>query len=216
VRYRVKGHIIRSENAAKPPTQPLRPVVEWLKAIPRVERALDYGCGKLRYAPYLAARARQLVLVDSSQQLDRMQQVRPPRSVRQEAVRRWRHAIVLTVEDFRTKHWRYDLALCANVLSAIPSARVRADVIRVLASRLAPAGRCLFVTQFRNTYYRDISKSRRAVPHLDGWLHHGRNGPTYYGLIPKDRLCRLVTRYGHRVERAWVENEAALVLTTRR
>jgi SAM-dependent methyltransferase len=213
VRYKVDKYIIRSENAAKLPTEASGPLVSWINAQPSVSDVLDYGCGKLRYAAYLARRATRLTLVDSAIQLDRPRAGRREMSVRQEAVARWPHARVLDLEAFNTDRRRYQLILCANVLSAIPSPSVRATVLRALADRLTTNGRCLFVVQFRNSYFREIVRSPRARPHLDGWLYDGPRGASYYGVLPNAKLEKLVRRYGHRIERSWTVGESALVLT---
>ena len=51
--YRAKGHTIHSENAAKSPLQVSKYLVDWIKAREKVNSALDYGCGKLRYGVHL-------------------------------------------------------------------------------------------------------------------------------------------------------------------
>jgi hypothetical protein len=75
MRYRVRGCELRSENAAKPASQPSRAVLGWIAGLPAGLVILDYGCGKLRYAGPLAKRARAVMAVDSHVQVSRLQKL---------------------------------------------------------------------------------------------------------------------------------------------
>src|SRR2546427_92673 len=73
MRYRVRGFTVRSENAAKPVTQPNPYVLKWIRELPQSASVLDFGCGKLRYTIPLADRVRHVTAVDSAVQLCRQQ-----------------------------------------------------------------------------------------------------------------------------------------------
>src|SRR5436305_1019278 len=136
MRYLFRGHEIRSENGAKPATQASKELLEWIRTRPLVAEALDFGCGKLRYAGPLASRARRLTIVDSPIQLERTQMLCGLRtSVRAYARSRWKHVRSLDTAEFSRDRVKYDLALCANVLSTIPSPTTRAAVVRLLARK---------------------------------------------------------------------------------
>jgi 2-polyprenyl-3-methyl-5-hydroxy-6-metoxy-1,4-benzoquinol methylase len=183
MRYKVKGIEIRSENAAKPLSQRSAYLSYWIRSHPRVHAILDYGCGKLRYAPLLAQRARTLTLVDSEIQLGRVQMIGKELTTARDYARdHWPHSRILTSEEFSRRGGRYDLVLCVNVLSAIPIPKIRSRSLRLIASCLKPAGRCLFVTQYRNSYFRQIVQSRKATKHLNGWILKSRGGHSYYGI----------------------------------
>ena len=103
--------------------------------------------------------------------------------------------------------------LCANVLPVIPDPKVRARALRLLAERLHPQGHCLFVVQYRNSYFKTISQFPGAKYHLDGWLvPRDQNATSYFGILPPNRLQQIVTRQGFTVLQAWVEEQSAYVL----
>lgn len=213
MRYWVEGREIRSENTAKPMLQASRYLMQWINSHEVVNDALDFGCGKLRYAAAIASRAHRLTLVDSDIQLSRTQILDgSPTSVRDYVASHWTGARVLTFEDFQDDRCKYDLVLCANVLSAIPIAKVRSKVLRSIAQRLQPLGECLFVTQFRDSYFKKIAQSPNAKPFLDGWLLVTPRGSFYYGILPKDRLERLVSQHGFVVINSWKIEKFAFVL----
>ena len=213
MRYKIRGYSICSENAARSFTQAARPVLEWIEGQKLADHGLDYGCGKLRYAPAMAVRCRKLTLVDSRIQLTRQQMVLGSRTcVREVAIAKWQHVRILAAEDFVGDGERYDLALCANVLSAIPCPRARAGMLRSIAQSLLPQGLCLFVTQYRNSYFSRIAASPDVVEHLDGWILDRGGTSFYYGILPKDKVVQLVRRYGFRVREAWTTGESAFVV----
>jgi 2-polyprenyl-3-methyl-5-hydroxy-6-metoxy-1,4-benzoquinol methylase len=213
MRYSVHRHEIRSENAAQGMRRPSRYLVSWLRSNVQVEQALDYGCGKLRYASHLRTRAAALTCVDSDVQLSREQQIGGSyTSVEGYVERHWTNARTVTVSDFASDPHRYDFVLCANVLSAIPSAKVRARLLQRLRSALRPDGRALFVCQYRNGSFAAVLRSGRATPHLDGWLLEGLRGWAYYGILNKPKLVQLATRAGFAIQKAWTHGDTAYVL----
>ncbi len=205
-----------TERTAKPRCQASAPVKKWLLGNSCRGDVLDFGCGRLRYVPELAAVATTLTLVDSKEQLSRKLLFDIHReTIMEQVARRWPAARALDCEAFVQDRRNYDFILCANVLSAIPSATVRRRVICLLSSRLKSSGRCLFVTHFRNTYYRDLQMHPGAARHLDGLLVKREGCSTFYGLLPKTSLIRLVERCGMRSVEAWIDGESAYVLCRR-
>jgi len=214
MRYKLNNLEIRTENAAKPISQRSKLLVSWLEGQETVRNALDYGCGKLRYAGTLAQRCENLTLVDSEVQINRRQVVDDvTTTIREYATAKWPHSRVLTTAEFKTDSRKYDLILCANVLSAIPKKSVRSRTLRQLAATLKKRGVCLFVTQFRNTYFRDLSVRPNATSHLDGWILENERGNSYYGILDKNKIIRIVSRQGFAVIEAWHKGESAFVLT---
>ncbi len=214
MRYAILGTEIRSENAAKTMGEASQALTKWLLSRPRVSRALDYGCGKLRYTPYLARRCLALGLVDSHVQLERSQVINGRlTTVSHYARRRWPRCRVYAVERF----WagvreRYDFVLCANVLSAIPSRRVRARCLRTVQACLRPGGECLVVNQHANSYFREARRRPGAVAHLDGWILPSLRGACYHGILGRDKSIRILRSLGFMVLDAWVENQSTFVL----
>ena len=214
--YEVDGFTIRSENAARSMAQPSGVLIRWIASQQTANHALDYGCGKLRYSGALAQRCKNLTLVDSKVQLNRVQKLGDETTtVYEYAASHWPHARVLAVEEFEQDSQLYDLVLCANVLSAIPNVEIRSHVLSLLAEALKPGGTCLFVAQYRNSYFKEVAASPRAIPHLDGWLvtTPGRNA--YFGILSKDKLESLASSHGHELVKSWVKEGSAYVLTRR-
>ena len=213
MRYKVGKFEIRSENAAKPVGQAAKPLLQWLRKMKPMRAALDYGCGKLRYSDAVARKCRNFALVDSEVQLDRLQKLgRNKTSVRKYARKRWPRCRILTVEQFHRDRRKYDFVLCANVLSAIPDETVRSKTLTRLASALRGKGRCLFVAQYQNSYFKKVAASPLAIPHLDGWVLRTKRGSFYYGLLDRQRLTELVAEHGFRIQEAWAESQSAYVL----
>lgn len=216
MRYRVKHLEIRSENAAKPITSASKALTGWIRAQAPVYAALDYGCGKLRYAGELAECCRKMALVDSAVQLDRLQRIDGKRvSIRDYARCRWPHCRTMTPDELDESAQRYNLALCANVLSAIPSAWHRSVALQIIRRSLARNGKCMFVTQYRNSYFANAAKSPNAISHLDGWILATPRGNFYYGLLAKPRLEKILQRAGFRICESWTTDGSAFVLATR-
>jgi hypothetical protein len=217
VHYNAKGMLVKSENAAKPMADAAGPLVEWLRGRPVMESALDYGCGKLRYTPYVAARSRYLGLVDSSEQLDRVQRIDGVETtVRQYAKEKWPGCRIYELTEF----WKgvshtYDFILCANVLSAIPCPKVRARSLRSLRRGLTPRGTVLVVNQHTNSYFKEASSRPEAIAHLDGWLLPSRGGASYYGILTKDKVVELLKRHGFVIAQTWIDGQSNYVLAGR-
>ena len=214
--YRVNGHLIRTERTAKPRSQASAALKHWLLKETCRGEVLDFGCGRLRYGPELSAVATTLTLVDSPQQLRRVCSFAPHQeTITEQAARQWPQSRALEFDAFVRDDRHYDFILCANVLSAIPLERERRKIVRLLASRLKPSGHCLFVTQYRNSYYRELENHPGATPHLDGFLVNRGSAITFYGLIPKSRLIRLVHACDLHLHEAWIEGQSAYVLCSR-
>lgn len=213
MRYKIAELEIRSENAAKPIIQASSVLVTWISTMMQVDSALDYGCGKLRYAEYLAARCRRLTLVDSEIQLDRVQKIAGEyNTVKDYAQKRWPHSRALSVEQFARDPSKYDFVLCANVLSAIPLENVRLQVLTRLSKSLKKHGRCLIVAQYRNSYFKQVATSEKAVAHLDGWILKTKRANFYFGILRREKICTLATANGFRIIEAWADGQSAYVL----
>jgi hypothetical protein len=215
--YRIKGILIKSENAAKPMMDAAGPLIEWLKQRPYTHSALDYGCGKLRYTRHLAARSRHLGITDSTVQLDRVQRIGGQMTnVRQYANAHWPTCHIYQLNQF----WQgiprsYGFILCANVLSAIPCPRIRARSLRALRAALTSNGTLLVVNQHMNSYFAEARQKSKAFAHLDGWVQQSRKGAAYYGILNQESTIRVLTRFGFLVADAWNSGQSNYVLVRR-
>ncbi len=217
MRYRVLGTEIRSKNTAKTMAEASQALTHWLLARPRVSRALDFGCGKLRYTPYIARTSVALGIVDSQIQLERSQMIAGRlTSVSRYARRRWPRCRIHSVEQF----WagvqeRYDFVLCANVLSAIPSRKARTRSLRAIQACLRPEGECLIVNQHSNSYFREARGRPEAIAHLDGRILPSIWGGCYYGILDRDKCTHILRSLGFMVLETWVEHQSTFVLVAR-
>lgn len=211
--YRVNGWVVRAERTAKPRSQASGALKRWILEEKNRGDVLDFGCGRLRYAHELSMVAETLTFVDSQEQLRRTCTFESRReTVAEHAVRLCPKARTLDCQAFIADDQRYDFILCANVLSSVPVRRERQRIMRLLASRLKASGRCLFVTQYRNSYYRELEHHPGATRHLDGLLVNRGSTSTFYGLVRKNSIIRLARLNGLQTERAWTEGQSAYVL----
>jgi len=217
VHYEAAGFEIRTENAAKPVSQPSTYLRDWLLSHLAVSEALDYGCGKLRYTGYLAKVAGFVAVVDSEIQLSRVQTIAGLQtSIREFVARRWPNVRAYNVSEFSRVAPRFELALCANVLSAIPQKGPRIEAIRVVASHLNQAGVGLFTVQSRNSYFKAWASDPKARRYGDGWLVPSDGRASFYGIITRPKLERLVSEAGMHVVKSWVHGESSYVLAAGR
>ena len=212
--YRVRGLQIRSENAAKPMSQPLGSLVTWIKTMKRVGSALDYGCGKLRYTSYLASKCSSLGIVDSKVQLERRQTLAGHTStVRDYASKHWQGCRIYDLEQF----WagiahKYSFALCANVLSAIPSGPIRRRSLQALHNTLSKGGLLLVVNQHTNSYFTKLPSRKGSFAHLDGWVTPSKGHASFYGILRRDEVSRTLMRHHFSIQNAWTEGQSNFVL----
>lgn len=191
-------------------------VLDWIGRLPRHTTALDLGCGKLRYSIPLARRIRVVVAVDSRIQVDREQMVnRKTCSVREYASRALKNVKVYASDECFWKRLNYDVVVCTNVLSAIPSQSTREHLIASAYRCLKPGGQLLLTTQFRNSHYSGWKSNPRARPYLDGFIVKGLQGASFYGLIDAASLRRLCKRCGFRAVASGHVGELAFVVAER-
>jgi hypothetical protein len=213
VHYKAAGFEIRTENAAKPLSQPSTYLRNWLLSQRAISAALDYGCGKLRYTSCLTKIAGSVTVVDSEIQLSRVQTIAGRQiSIREFVSRRWRNVRAYNVSEFSGAAFRFELALCANVLSAIPQKGPRIDAIKIVASHLKKAGVALFSVQSRNSYFKAWASDLKARRYRDGWLVPSHGRASFYGIITRSKLEKLVSEAGMHVTESWVHGESSYVL----
>lgn len=212
--YTVEGFLIRSENAAKPLTAPSAELVRYLTTMSPVGAGIDYGCGKCRYTGQLAARCQTVGLVDSEIQLNRTQHIAGQMTtIRKYAMSTWPGCHVLSIEQFsQLLNRTYDFALCANVLSAIPNAVARHELLNNILQKLGPDGRCLFVHQHTNSSFRSYAHRPGAFQHLDGWIVPCGSSASFFGILNQASTITLVQNAGFHVHESWIAGQSNYVL----
>ncbi len=208
--YEIKGFEIKTENAAKPYGQASKWLLDEIAQLPRTSVALDYGCGKFRYTIPLSRRVRTVCAVDSSYQIDRVQQIHDKRTTLEDyADKCLRNVHVQEVSSGTWRKMKFDFVLCVNVLSVIPSRQIRISVLRSFRAVLKPNGQILVSCQYRNSYFDAWQNNPNAERHKDGWLVRSRNGASFYAIIPPERLLRHCREAGLVVLRSGAKGETA-------
>ncbi len=215
MRYKIKldGKIIqvRSENAALTSKHPSRPLIKIIQKFEPVDRSLDYGCGKLRYTKILRGISQRVDIVDSDIQLEREQVIYGAiTSIKKHVHKNWNDVCIMNVQEFKKSAGAYDLILCANVLSAIPSKKVFFDVLVSLKKKLGKNGRCLIVNQHTNSHFTKWKLEGRRYAY--GWLYKGRKGYSYFGIINKKILKKSLSEAGFLNCQIWIEGQSTFAL----
>jgi 2-polyprenyl-3-methyl-5-hydroxy-6-metoxy-1,4-benzoquinol methylase len=214
MRYRICSLVIPSEITAKPPSRASSYVLQLIRDIGHVRNVLDYGCGKLRYAKVLASISDSLTLVDSERQLDRVACIAGAETtVRTLAARLFPEARIQSIAQFqRENRPRFDFALCANVLSAIPSLRARMDALASVRCRLKRRGTLLLINQHSNSFYSATGQRGDAIRHLDGWIIPRGETASYYGLINRAKAKAILESAGFKIMEHWIAGQSNYAL----
>jgi 2-polyprenyl-3-methyl-5-hydroxy-6-metoxy-1,4-benzoquinol methylase len=187
------GIIVKSENAALTTKQTNKVILKYISELPSDLVALDYGCGKLRHSIPLYEKVRELSVIDSDIQINRLQQINGIRTSVISYVQLYMpKAKAFTISSFSWPVQEYDFILCTNVLSAIPDYSERQKILNHIWKMLKPGGKALISVQYRNSYFKTYQNNPVATCFLDGWLIK-RKDKTYsfYGIISKDELINM-------------------------
>lgn len=211
--YKVENMIIHSEYAAKSAKQQNVEIVKWLANHKRVKKALDYGCGKLRYSFELGRICEELYLLDSKIQLERTQMLFDEKTTIYNYVKKYRPLTkIYSAEECDKIKIKFDLILCINVLSSIPAQKSRNRVISNTASLLKTDGKALFVTQYYDTFFSKALNDPKNIKYNDGWIsQQGYN--SFYGLIGPEELENSLIKNDLRILNKWKSSKSIFIET---
>jgi 2-polyprenyl-3-methyl-5-hydroxy-6-metoxy-1,4-benzoquinol methylase len=201
MRYRIPGFgIIRSENAAKPPSQKSQYLVDLLSKLEKVEFSVDYGAGKLRYLEEILNTSSEVTIVDSIEQIDRAQIIfGQVQSIRDYASSK--NAIhVETTKQFLECAGEYDRAFLANVLQIVPIPKIRVQILKRIFRSLKPGGQLIACVQYRNSDFTRMAKMQNSTIFKDGMIIKHLRGTSFYGFIKPDIFQSLIEQAGFRIE----------------
>jgi 2-polyprenyl-3-methyl-5-hydroxy-6-metoxy-1,4-benzoquinol methylase len=187
------GIIVKSENAALTTKQTNKVVLKYISELSSNLVALDYGCGKLRHSIPLYEKAKNLSVIDSDIQINRLQRINGIRTSVISYVQLYMpKAKAFAINSFLWPAQAYDFILCTNVLSAIPDYSERQKILNNIKKMLKPGGKALISVQYSNSYFKTYQNNPAATCFLDGWLIK-RKDKTYsfYGIISKDELINM-------------------------
>lgn len=164
----------------------------------------------------MSRRIKHVTAVDSRVQVDRVQTLFGRHStVRRYAAEHFSNIRVHAVEEGTWKRHRYDIIICTNVLSAIPSKRIRRELVLCAHQRLRRGGTFLLTTQFRNSHFSNWARDPRATRHCDGFLVRGPKGASFYALLDCDMLVAICRRAGLSIVDSGHVRELAYVVATK-
>ncbi len=209
MRYKINGRIIRSENAAKPHTQQSKAVSELILSYGKVNNVLDFGCGKLRYSDLLTQISPQVTFVDSKIQLSRVQVIKGHKTtVKKYALDNYQGSSVIPYEELDKHKLKYELITCTNVISAIPCSNTLRNVLITINNLLEKNGKVIFVNQHRSSYFKRFMSGKKQ---LFGYIYEGRRGSSYYGIIQKESMIKLLEEHDFIITNAWISGESNFV-----
>ncbi|EAM2089512.1 hypothetical protein CB198_24615, partial [Salmonella enterica subsp. enterica serovar Typhimurium] len=152
-------------------------------------RALDFGCGKLRYSEQLVNKFEAVTFLDSRKQLERVQIIRGVQTTIPEYVaNNYKNANVVPFESIDKITSLYDFILCANVLSAIPCKSTIYKIISAIRELLKSDGEAMIVNQYKSSYFK---KYESGIKHLHGYIYQNSRNASYYGLLDENTVSEI-------------------------
>lgn len=204
--------IIKSENAAKSYTQPNKYLLDMIKDFANVDRVLDYGCGKLRYTIPLCELAKEVIAIDSNEQILRKQKIWNEKTSVMVYSNKIDNLEVYSLNDTKWKEYKYDFILCSNVLSAIPNDLDRIKVLNNIKSILSYKGKALITTLYRNSYFSLYKMRESSIKYHDGWIVKNGSLFSFYGLISVEKLINYCINAGLIVDDVIIRNGSVFVV----
>lgn len=191
--YFVKGIAIHSDRAALPSGRKSQTFVNALERANANGSCVDYGCGKLRHFDELTNRFNRLTVVDSKKQLTKAQVVHGKLTTVTKFCQRYKKVTVVALDEVQSFGRKHDWAICVNVLSAIPVAKVRVQALANIHRLLKKDGKLLLITQYRNSRFAHFAK---GTPVLDGHAYQSSRGVHFFGQIPPATIKRYLKQAG--------------------
>ncbi|MDI7387489.1 class I SAM-dependent methyltransferase [Cronobacter dublinensis] len=208
--YEINGVTIRSENAAKPHTMPSNYLCGYIKESIKNGRALDFGCGKLRYSEQLVDKFDAVTFLDSRKQLERVQIIRGVKATIPEYIAsHYENADVVSFEDMNQITNNYDFILCANVLSAIPCKSTIDQVICGIRKLLKSDGEAMIVNQYKSSYFK---RYEIGVKHLYGYIYQNSHNSSYYGLLDEGVVRKICIENNLSIIGSWSKAGSSYVV----
>lgn len=152
------------------------------------DKVLDYGFGTGRNMRYIKQNTEekniQVVGCEIKSQLEYNEK---------------KHQIVIDmgmeiIEDTIVPRNTFDIVLNSHVLNVIPTDEEKQSVVKNIYESLIQGGHALIEVRTK----RDVESAKYKEPYADGW-HIIRLG-TYQEVITKEKLIKLVTKVGFKIE----------------
>ncbi len=205
--------IIKSEDAAKSYKQSSQHVINYIKSLDYVEAILDYGCGRLRYSKLLSNRCNKITLVDSIDQINRLQTIYDEKTTVKDYVKsHMKDAVLLSIEEYEQCDDKFDIIFCSNVLSAIPSKKVRKHILHNLKKSLSSNGKLIIINQYRNSFYNNLKTRENTIEYMEGVLTIDADNSKYYGLLNKEIILSILKDASFNIVDCWYKDQSCFVV----
>jgi 2-polyprenyl-3-methyl-5-hydroxy-6-metoxy-1,4-benzoquinol methylase len=116
---------------------------------------------------------------------------------------------VLSFEEFKSLEGVFDMITCFNVLSAIPCEQTIDITLAKFKRLIRDDGRLVVVNQHRNSYFKTF---KEGAEHLYGHISSKGSYHTYYGIMDRETVSRLLRQKGFEVINSWNEGERNFVI----
>ncbi len=187
--YTYNDIIIKAENSAKPLTTPSKEMLNlFSEYISDSDIVLDYGCGKLRYTIPLSKIAKNVIGVDSKEQLGRTIKISRISTTLIDYVKQFTNIELIPQCSPKWKELTYDKIILSHVLSSIPFEEERIRVINTLRNVMSDSSVLIACTNHRMSYFRKWEHSNKVIKYNDGYLVK-EPVASYFGIIRKERLA---------------------------
>ncbi len=194
--YQINDIIVKSELAAKPLSQTNKYVLKYISLLSNEYEVLDYGCGKLRYSIPISKKVKEIVAIDSKEQVDSYKKIGDrycrPRDCSKD------NLMVMSIDEMDWSEKRFDVVFCTNVLSAIPFEKERIKLLENAKKVMNNTGVLFISVQYRNSYFKGYNYRNDVSKYNDGWLikTKSRNQVAFYAELPADYIIELCKRAG--------------------
>ncbi|WP_270334675.1 class I SAM-dependent methyltransferase [Ligilactobacillus acidipiscis] len=213
--YKIHGIDIPTELSALPINRANQIVLAELKKIianytqPTI---LDYGCGKLRHSYFLLNQGLSVCGVDSIEQITRIQKINKQKTSLTNWSKKLDNLTIYSVEDFSKKEQFFDIAICTNVLSAIPFDHDIIFLLDNIYKHLTNSGRLFLSVQYKNSYFDSYKTKGNANFYNGGWIINNKSKNSYYRLI-QPALLRNMCIKSHFVIENEIKKQGSIYLT---
>ncbi|HFG5708054.1 TPA: class I SAM-dependent methyltransferase, partial [Salmonella enterica] len=193
-----------------PHTMPSSYLCDHIKNSIKNGRALDFGCGKLRYSEQLVNKFEAVTFLDSRKQLERVQIIRGVQTTIPEYVaNNYKNANVVPFESIDKITSLYDFILCANVLSAIPCKSTIYKIISAIRELLKSDGEAMIVNQYKSSYFK---KYESGIKHLHGYIYQNSRNASYYGLLDENTVSEICLDNKLAIIKSWSKAGSSYVV----
>jgi 2-polyprenyl-3-methyl-5-hydroxy-6-metoxy-1,4-benzoquinol methylase len=214
--YEYLDFIIKAENSAKPLSTPSEEMLSLFhEYISETDLVLDFGCGKLRYTIPLSKIAKNVVGVDSKEQIERTIKISRIPTTLIDFARQYKNIELFSQCNPKWKETTYDKIILSHVLSSIPFEDERIKVIKTLLSVMNKSSILIACTNHRMSYFKKWEQSSKVIKYNDGYLVKEPNA-SYFGIIGKEKLAAYFSSNGYEILKSYIIEDNSYCICKKR